>query len=422
MPFYKRYIPLAFLVCLTASPQVMAQSFETLLQSALAHHSGIQAGYQEWQARRQSADASGFLPDPMIAVDYFTTPIETRTGPQQQRLMLEQKLPWFGTRDLQKVEKQQQAQAFYWQWQAQQLELQRQLGELYGELFQWQESRRIAQQNIQLLQELEAIVRARYQVANARQPDLIRIQIELSKASDRLITLEQQQPALRSRLMLLTGNKELQQDWPQKLPGTYMVDSLEVLQQRLQAHPAVVQWQEMGNAASSAATLADKKYGPDITLRYGHIFTDDALNPAMEDSGKDPEYVGLAFNIPIWSTQYDSQRKAALSRSQSAQSQQDFTLLQLQAQLDQGLFQLRDGERRLKLYRDELIPRTEQALQAQLRAYQTADGGFLDLLDTEKQLLELQLMQAQAEQQRWNAYHLVLMASGQRYPGVEERQ
>ena len=423
MSFLKQTLFVVALGVLPVAP-VAAQTFEQMLEMALHHNPALSAGYRDWQTRVQSADGAGYLPDPMIAVDYFTTPIETRTGPQEQRLMLEQKLPWFGTRDLQQQEKKQQAEASRWQWQNQKLDLQRQLGLLYGELYLWGQSVRIARDNVNLLQEMEAIVRARYRVANASQPDLIRIQVEVGKAQDRLTSLESQVPSLSARLEMLLGKTSNLQpgEWPQTLPEHYVLPDEAKLTSSLTAHPALSQWQEMARAAESSASLAEKRYGPDITLRYGHLFTGDALNADMADSGKDPEYIGIAFNLPLWSHQYDANRMAAISRSQAAQAQQEMTALQLRSALQQGFFQLTDGERKQQLYQNDLIPKTEEALQAQLRAYQTGEIAFRDLLDTEKQLLDLQLMSAQAEQQRWNAYHQILAASGQPYPGMKKDQ
>ncbi len=94
MPFKFLTKPIAVGWLLALCGAAQAQTYEALLQTALQHSPAINAGYQEWQGRMQMADSSGFLPDPMVAVDFFTSPVETRTGPQQQRVMLEQKLPW----------------------------------------------------------------------------------------------------------------------------------------------------------------------------------------------------------------------------------------------------------------------------------------------------------------------------------------
>ncbi|MEZ5506703.1 MAG: TolC family protein [Gammaproteobacteria bacterium] len=401
--------------CLPIS--VQAAPFDQLLQSALEHNRSLSSAYQEWQARKSMAAASGFLPDPMIAVDHFTTPIETRTGPQEQRLMLEQKLPWFGTRQLQSDEKQQEAQSAYWQWEVRKLELQNQLAQLYGELFYWRQSYALAEYSIKLWQELEAIATARYRVAASRQPDLVRIQVGHQKALDRLLSLQQQQPALQARLALLTGDAagSAAESWPDILAAGDASGSRTDWQSLLEHHPALQQMDAMLAAADTGVKLADKRYAPDVTLRYGRLFTDDALNPAMQDSGKDPEYLGIGLNIPLWTTQYDARRQAAVTRTLSLQEQRAYLQEQLSSQLAQFQFQLRDNTRQLQLYRNELIPRTDEALQTQLRAYQTGDAAFLDVIDTEQQLIELQTMAIRFEQQRWNALHGVLLVTGLSY-------
>jgi len=135
----------------------------------------------------------------------------------------------------------------------------------------------------------------------------------------------------------------------------------------------------------------------------------------MQDSGKDPEYLGIGLNIPLWTSQYDARRQAAVTRTLSLQEQRAYLQEQLSSQLAQFQFQLRDNARQLQLYRNELIPRTDEALQTQLRAYQTGDAAFLDVIDTEQQLIELQTMAIRFEQQRWNALHGVLMVTGISY-------
>src|SRR5690606_18257644 len=302
----------------------------------------------------------------------------------------------------------------YWQWQLRRLELQNQLAQVYGELFLWRRSVAIAQYNVRLWQELEAIATARYRVAAASQPDLVRIQVGSQQAQDRLLSLQQQQRALQARLDLLTGRNDAATPatWPQTLPVTPQQLKPEVLQQQMSRHPALQQLNAVRDAADIGVKLADKRYGPDITLRYGRLFTDDALNPAMQDSGKDPQYLGVGLNIPLWTRKYDARKQAAVSRRLAIQSQRDYLQDQLHSQLEQFLFQQQDNDRQLTLYRDELIPRTEEALQSRLRAYQTGDTGFLDVIDTEKQLIDLQMLAIRFEQQRWNAFHAVLLSSG----------
>jgi outer membrane protein TolC len=415
MPSY-RYSLLILCIGVVLSSPLRADPFEDFLRQALQRNHGLQAEFQNWQARVNSADASGFLPEPMITYDYYFKPDEPKDGPQSQELMLEQRLPWFGVRGLQKSARQQQAEAGYWQWQARRLELQMQAGDLYADLFYWQQALAISQKNLALLQELEAIARARYRVATTSHPDLIRIQLEVGKATDELLSLEQQKPSLQARIATLLSDRSGAQSvpWPERLPDIPALDSA-ALDTQIQQHPMLQQQTSLLRNAETAVALADKRYGPEVTLRYGHMFVNESTDPMMKDGDNFPEYVGIAVSAPIWFSQYDALKKAAHSRVLSAQDSQAFLQDQLTAQVHQAEFQLRDSRRKLTLYQDDLIPRAEESLQAQLRAYQTGQTTFLELLDAEKLLLELQLLAVKSQADQWKAYHALLLASGRFY-------
>jgi outer membrane protein TolC len=47
--------------------------------------------------------------------------------------------------------------------------------------------------------------------------------------------------------------------------------------------------------------------------------------------------------------------------------------------------------RKTRLYRDGLIPKAEQSLNANYTAYQAGETDFLNLLDAQRQLLDFQL-------------------------------
>ena len=81
----------------------------------------------------------------------------------------------------------------------------------------------------------------------------------------------------------------------------------------------------------------------------------------------------------------------------------DEALNRLRAELEMALYRFRDGGRRVTLFRDSLIPKGEESVQALDTAYQSGDEGFLDLIDAERVLLEFQLQAARAEADRAKA-------------------
>jgi outer membrane protein TolC len=77
-----------------------------------------------------------------------------------------------------------------------------------------------------------------------------------------------------------------------------------------------------------------------------------------------------------------------------------------------ALFQHRDGARRVALFQDSLIPKGEEALRSLQTAYQSGKGGFLDLIDAQRALLEFQLQAARAHTDRAQALAKIEQLSG----------
>ena len=67
------------------------------------------------------------------------------------------------------------------------------------------------------------------------------------------------------------------------------------------------------------------------------------------------------------------------------------------------MFEHADAVRKVRLYRDSLLPKARQSLEASIVGYQNATVGFLDLLDAERVLLTLELARRRARTDAANA-------------------
>jgi outer membrane protein TolC len=56
-----------------------------------------------------------------------------------------------------------------------------------------------------------------------------------------------------------------------------------------------------------------------------------------------------------------------------------------------SLYEYRDSARKVKLYGSALLPMARQSLEASRTAFQAGKGGFLDVIDAERMLLEFEL-------------------------------
>ena len=50
-----------------------------------------------WKSDLEKTGYAGSLPDPIVVYGYLIEQVETRVGPQNQRVSLRQSFPWFGT-------------------------------------------------------------------------------------------------------------------------------------------------------------------------------------------------------------------------------------------------------------------------------------------------------------------------------------
>ncbi len=70
------------------------------LRYAALNNPGLEAAFERWQAELEKVPQVRALPDPILTYAHFIEEVETRVGPQESKLSLLQKFPWFGKRRL----------------------------------------------------------------------------------------------------------------------------------------------------------------------------------------------------------------------------------------------------------------------------------------------------------------------------------
>ena len=83
-------------------------------------------------------------------------------------------------------------------------------------------------------------------------------------------------------------------------------------------------------------------------------------------------------------------------RYDSAVKVRDNRVNELIAEVKTALYNFRDSGRKVELYRDSLIPKAKQSLNVTQRAFETGKKDFLNLIDAQRTLLELELAHERA--------------------------
>ena len=136
--------------------------------------------------------------------------------------------------------------------------------------------------------------------------------------------------------------------------------------------------------------LARLDYLPDVMVAFDYINVDKGpLN--VRDNGNDASALMFKVNVPLWYGKQKSQLDEAKARRESAESQQEQLENDLSARIKMIYFKIKDADRQIKLYRDALVPKAEQSLKASETAYSGGRVDFLNLIDSQRTLLNFQL-------------------------------
>ncbi len=368
------------------------------VEEALLHNNGLAAARATAQSTTEGIRRAGVLPDPILGLQYYLEPVETRTGPQEAAISISQRLPWPTKLSLQKQEASQQSAIANSRLQQIELQVVRRVKEVYVEYAFNNEAIRITEEGLELLRYFESVALTRYSAGKLDYGNVLKIQVELARLDERLHSLAAQNEPLRGQLNSLLGApRDTARPNPEKLPLITMNMEQEALYELARTKsPKLLGAEQAVDKAKSSLQIAEKDFYPDLAFSLKTIVTGDAEFGEPPDSGRDPVIAGISINIPLFRDRRhgavaERQEGVRAARSQKAQQHRD-----LDAAIDQGLYRYRDALRRQSLFQESVIPKIRQELEVGLQAFQDGRQSIFALLDTEKNLLEFELSQRKA--------------------------
>ncbi len=142
------------------------------------------------------------------------------------------------------------------------------------------------------------------------------------------------------------------------------------------------------------------------------------MNPPP-DNGKDVYSLSVGVNIPIFRSKYDAGVQEATERFAAARQAYRSTVNNVGLAVRSIGFRLETIDDQIALFERALLPQAEQALRSTESAYATGTIGVLDLLDSERMLLEVRLGLARLESDYMKALAEMERSIGSAFP--EER-
>lgn len=378
-----RIIGVVVVTATAATPQGLdtPASLEDLQLYAALNNPAMAAAFQRWQAATQQAPQVGSLPDPELEYSYYL-----QSEDVQDQLELMQMVPWFGKRELRARQADEEAEAARARFEQLRWELRMDVAEAYADLYYLERALEVVADNQNLLRYFGEVAQTLMEVNLIGYNDVVRVHVEQGRLENERLELESMRAPLMSRMNALLnrpGDEPLQLK-PRAAGGTLAASDEELLAWLRAYSPMLREREAETRAAEHGKALAQKEYYPDF--RFGVEVMD------MEMSGMDSDIRVIAgMTLPLYRRKIDAGVRQADAVLAAARLERENAENQLWAEARMALFQTRDAERRIRLYRDTLLPKAEEALTVVDAAFRTGTVSFLELIDAEKTLLEFGL-------------------------------
>jgi hypothetical protein len=352
----------------------------------------------------QESISAGQLPDPRMSIGLSNIPVDTFNFNQepmtQLRIGINQTFPRGDTLALQQRQKMQQSEINPYLRDDRKANVAVQVSILWLNTFLAQRSIELIQNDRELFEQLVDLTGVRYTSAAglARQQDLVRSELELTRLDDRLAMLRQLQNTNKQKLSQwlpyqLLGNS-LSSVTPDIEPPATRLTSLGQATDFFANHPTVRAHDKRIQIAQTKVSLTQQSTKPAYSVGASYGYRE---NAPMGIQRADFISLDLSFDIPYF-TEKRQQPKIRASRYTASARQTERILLfkELFSNYQQANAQLDVLDERKTLFEDVLLDQMSDLTETTLSAYTADEGDFEEVmrayigeLNTKIELLEI---------------------------------
>ncbi|MEO1615609.1 MAG: TolC family protein [Planctomycetota bacterium] len=375
---------------------------QTLITQALSVHPRIQAARQRVAALNNRVPQVTALDDPVVGNTFWPIQdqaLQTAGGRVGHQFSLAQKVPWPEKLKARGRVAQREAQVAAAEVAKAEKEIVMAVRLAYYELWLADRLMEIVDVNQEFVGDLITIAQARFKMGGSQQ-DILRAEMESDKLDEQLIALRRQREQARADLGTLVRQPiHLMPIAFEELDAGEIVPDLDrLIAEAEQCNPSL-----QGLAAAIARdrakqTLACLGQYPDFQLGLGYsIISDDQNVISPVANGHDNINFSIGVSLPIWRDKIHSGVREAAHQRNSTIHLRDAERDRLRGQLRRQVATAYAATEQLELFRDRLIPKTEQTLKLTTADYQGSKADFTDLVETYRELLSYQVQVARAQ-------------------------
>jgi len=361
-----------------------------LLHRAFLANGDLEAAYFDWRAALARIDQAAAYPNSNLAVSYMYMFSKERLKTWDRNtfgfgfdpamnLQLPVKVAQAGKVALE------DARAAGYRFLGAKFDLQRKVLIAYLDLALMDEKIRIQRDNVELLRILSQAAANRVQ-AGGPQQDLLKVQIEHRLAENELANMELEARSMRA---MLNGMLAREPREPLVLPATLPApraapaDDSRLIAMGVSQNPQLAAFARQVQGRRDALDLARMRYLPD-------------LNPQFAFTGSLSQSVGAMLMLPTNLPEIRgmiSEARAVLQATAAMHRQAGYDR---SAEFISALLQMRNAERQVELFQRQILPSVQQALASSRQSYAAGSIAFADLIDSQRTLLNVRTLIAEA--------------------------
>lgn len=361
----------------------LAQAVET----ALRDNPQLQSLAARWAAWRERPARERALPNPMSVYGGMDKASGGNfPGTDERRLMLQQEFPFFGKLSLRGGIAEKDAEILRHEVEALTLDVIMMVKEAYFELDATRRAIAITREEESVIRRLEKIAEIMYATGKRAQVDVLKAQSEVTILKQKLLDLEAREITLQAKLNTLLNRPAAAFLGPLARPVVDfpVEDDVQRLFTAAAANrPEIKAAQAQIERDKLVQRLANREFFPDYKL--GAEYRDFA-------QGDNLFMFTVGVDLPIWLTKYRAGVREARKMVASSSAARVAAERQTSFDVQDAHFKFLTARRTLALYSTELIPQAETRFAASEAGYRTGKVDFLDLLESERFLLNARIM------------------------------
>jgi outer membrane protein TolC len=363
-------------------------SLQAALDEALARNPELIALRAQLEADRRGPDQARILAPPMLEAQIWQWPLNTANpAGATYMFMAQQEIPGRGKRDLRATLSLAEVAAGQAAIPVRARDIVSDIKRTYAELFVARKSVDVTNDTIALLRQIADGTQVRYASGKGTQQDVLKAVVEISRLHEEVVRQTERVRLAEARLNTLLGRDAAAPVGPLAEPvETAALPPVGELQTiALERQPELAMARADIARAEAATAVARSERKPDFFVRGGYM-----LMPG--DAGAFTASVGITWPNAPWSRKrVDLAIEQAELDARAARARYDAALNGLRLMVQEAYVRLESAAARAALLRTSIEPQSEQALDISRVGYQADRGGFLDIIDNQRLVIDARL-------------------------------